>query len=193
MTRSRRSGKRYVFRYLPLVWVVSVVIGFGYLMLQQTIRLSANQPQLQLATDLSAALSNGEDVSALVPSRSIDIKLSLTPFVVIYNENGQPVVTSVVGFDKLPALPKGVFDYTRNHTDDRITWQPQPDIRVAAVVQHYKTKDGKAGFVLMGRNLREVESLEALTLKLAATAWAVTIIGMFGLIALTEKPKSHAA
>lgn len=192
MRHRSRSGKRYFVRYLPLVWVITLLLGFGLAALQQTIRLSANQPQLQMATDLTAALSVGEDPAPLIPPRSIDIALSLSPFVIIYNESGQPLLTSVVGFDKLPAMPKGVFDYARSHTDNRITWQPRQDIRVAAVIQHYKTNDGKSGFVLIGRNLREVEHLEAYILKLAALTWAVTIIGMFVLIAITEKPKIHA-
>jgi len=48
-----------------------------------------------------------------------------------------------------------VFDYVRQHGEDRITWQPEPGVRSATVVTSYG--GAHPGFVLAGRSLRLVE------------------------------------
>lgn len=60
------------FRYwIPLSIVMTIVCGLLYLTLQQNIRMSANDPQVQLAEDAASALQNGQSAQAVLPVESI--------------------------------------------------------------------------------------------------------------------------
>lgn len=166
--------------WAPLAVLITLLSGLVYGGLRQTMRLAANDPQIQIATDISAALSVGEDPSPLIPERSIDISLSLSPFVILYDENGQPTRSNIVA-EETPTPPKGVFAYTRTHTDNRITWEPKAGTRVAAVLQHYQGNNG-SGFVLVGRNLREVERNASRILTLVVAGWIATLLATLGIL-----------
>jgi hypothetical protein len=69
-----------------------------------------------------------------------------------------------------------VLDYARNNFDDRITWQPASTTRIAAVVKHFGGKN--PGFIVSGRNLRDIEARESQLALIIGAAW-------LGLIVLT--------
>ncbi len=70
----------------------------------------------------------------------------------------------------------------RQHGQERVSWQPlkgnDRSVRIAAVVQ--RVGGGHPGFVLSGRNMREVEAREEQVGHMAGLAW----LGMLGLILL---------
>ncbi len=152
---------------------------------QQDIRQSANEPQVEMATDISNALSLGESTDQLIPLRSLDISKSLSPFIILYDEGGNPVSSSVKIYNETVTLPAGVFAYTKTNMEDRITWEPKPGVRIATVVQHYTTK-ASSGFVLAGRNIREVEQNEEHNLHIVAGAWLTGLVVSLGLSYLIE-------
>lgn len=180
MKLGRMIDAQVLHIWAPLAVLITLVCGLMYGSLQQAIRLMANDPQIQIATDISAALSVGEDPSPLIPPRSIDISLSLSPFVILYDENGLPVRSNVVA-EETPVPPKGVFAFTRNNTDNRITWEPKQGTRVAAVLQYYQSDSG-SGFVLVGRNLREVEKHSARILTVVVAGWIATLLATLGIL-----------
>ena len=146
-----------------------MVYGAG----QQILRQSANDPQIALAEDAAAALMQGAEPHSVVGSPQIDISHSLSPFLIVFDANGKSVASAAVLAGGVPAVPAGVLDYTAKHDQDRITWQPRSDTRIAAVIQHY---GGAApGFVLAGRSLREVERREDSLLAIVALGWLVTL------------------
>jgi len=69
-----------------------------------------------------------------------------------------------------PVPPLGVFDSVRSRGEDRITWQPAPGVRSAAVITHYQQ-----GFVLVGRSLRLVEQRESGAEGVVGLFWVVTL------------------
>ena len=75
-----------------------------------------------------------------------------------------------------------MFDYVRQHGQERVSWQPVlgnlRGVRIASVVQ--RVNGAQPGFVLAGRNMREVEAREDQVAHMAGLAW----LGMLGLIAL---------
>jgi len=123
---------------------------------------------------------------------------SLSPFVIVYNDQGQPLASQAVLDGQTPTPPMGVFDYVRQHGEERVSWQPVPGttsnkdeksvlnggmilqrshgVRIAAVIQ--RVAGPTPGFVLAGRNMREVEAREAQVGQLALLTW----IGMMGVI-----------
>jgi hypothetical protein len=149
---------------------------------QQVLRQGANDPQIAMAGDLAARLESG-----IAP-----------PFVIVYNDQGQPLASQAVLNGQTPTPPMGVFDYVRQHGEERVSWQPVPGttsnkdeksvlnggmtlqrghgVRIAAVIQ--RVNGSTPGFVLAGRNMREVEAREEQVGQLALLTW----IGMMGVI-----------
>lgn len=167
--------------WLPLAVLATLMSTLVYGGIQQAIRLAANDPQIQIATDISAALAVGEDPTPLMPDRSIDISLSLSPFVILYDENGQPTRSNLISSGNTPTPPQGVFAYTRTHIDNRITWEPVKGTRVAAIVQYYHGDSG-SGFVLVGRNMREVDRQLSHTLVTVVAGWIAALLATLGVL-----------
>ena len=168
-----------------LLWCAFIVAltgvsGLAYAAVQHDLRTSADYPQTHIAADAAQALAGGADplaVSAFyVTSYSpIDIAKSLDPYIVIFDHAGTPVASSARLAGRMPSLPAGVFSYTAAHGEDRITWQPSPDVRQAIVVSSYTDPNtGKASYVMSGRSLREVEQTESDIGLLSCGIWALS-------------------
>ena len=160
-------------KWLPLAIATAGLCGLVYLTVQQSLRIGANDPQIQMAEDTASALNTGSSLDSLVPSAKVNIATSLTPFLEVYDYSGTIQASSGVLYDSNPAIPHGVLDYTRQNGEDRISWQPEPGLRIAAVVVRYDN-----GFVLAGRSLREVEKrisqVEMLSGLALLAIWAAT-------------------
>ncbi len=165
---------RNIFRYwLPLAAVTTLLSGLVYLEVQQSLRWGANDPQIQMAEDAGAALTAGGTPASVLPDAQVEISGSLAPFMVIFNDSGEPLASSARLHGATPTLPSGIFDYTRQKGEDRVTWQPEAGVRIAAVVVAY---DGtQPGFVLAGRSLREVEIRATQAEQITGIAWLVTL------------------
>jgi hypothetical protein len=110
-----------------------------------------------------------------VPSAKVDLARSLAPYLIVFDEAGQPLASSAELDGQVPPLPTGVLDRARAVGEHRVTWQPRPDVRSAAVIVHHAGP--RPGFVLVGRSLREVERrVDGLTL-MVGLAWAATLAG----------------
>jgi len=176
--------KHILRQWLPLAVVVTAVCGLVYLAVQQDLRQSANDPQIQMVEDAAAALENGAAVEAIVPAEKVAIEHSLAPFVMVFNDRGDVVGSSATLHGKTPQLPAGILDYVRGHGEDRVTWQPEPGVRIAAVVARFQ--GSQPGFVLAGRSLREVEVREDNAELEAGAAWIVTMAASLAGVTLCE-------
>jgi hypothetical protein len=154
------SKLKNILKYwLPLAATTTLLCGLVYLAVQQSLRWGANDPQIQMAEEAAAALSAGGTPESMLPATQVEISTSLASFMVVYNDKGEPLASSGLLHGTIPLLPAGVFDYTRQNIEDRVSWQPENGVRIAAVVVAY---DGaQPGFVLAGRSLREVEKRES--------------------------------
>jgi hypothetical protein len=165
--------KNIIRYWLPLAAVITLLSGLIYLAVQQSLRWGANDPQIQMAEDAAAALAAGGTPDSVVPAAQVEISSSLAPFMVVFNDAGEPVVSSARLHGETPAIPSGIFDYTRQKGEDRVTWQPEAGVRIAAVVVAYG--GSKPGFVLAGRSLREVEIRASQVEQITGIAWLVTL------------------
>jgi len=164
-------------RFIPLAILVTFLCGLVYVAVHQTLRLSANDPQIQLAEDTAAQLSTQVDKFLITKLPTTDIEKSLAPFVIVYNADGKAVSSSGNLDGKTPIVPPGVLAYTKEHQEDRFTWEPKQGIRIAAVIRHFSGRT--SGYVLAGRSLREVEIREQLLLKNVQIAWFATLVTTF--------------
>ena len=161
------------------IFVVSILSGLVYVVGQQNLRMNANDPQIQLAEDAARKIQADEDPESLIPPTTVDISHDLAPYVILYDDAGEPLAGSGLLDNKLPSLPKGVFEFTRVHGEDRITWQPRIGVRSAAVI--VRIEGAAPGFILAGRSLSEVESREDRLALIGVITW---IISLFGIVIL---------
>jgi hypothetical protein len=159
--------------WIPLAVVTTLMSGLVCAAVQQNFRQSANDPQIQMAEDFAAAWEKGQDPKALAGTNQIDIAKSLKEFVVFYDASAISVAANASLDNEVPSPPTGVFSYTLEHGQDRLTWQPQKDVRIAVVVQ--SVNEGKTGYVLVGRSLREVEMRENKLTQQVLAAWIITL------------------
>lgn len=176
--------KIILVRWLPLAVAATLIIGLNYVLAQQVLRMSANDPQIQMAEDAASALGLGQSLVSVVPLVKIDIANSLAPYLVVYDEAGTAMASSGWLHNQIPALPSGVFDYVRAHGENRITWQPEPGVRSAVVVT--RISGARTGFVMAGRSLREVEVREDNGFRLSMLGGAMTLIGLLIVIGALE-------
>lgn len=176
--------KRMLKLWLPLAFVLTAAAGMVYVGIQQDLRHAADDPQIQLSEDAARTLASGKSPETVAPPLAIDIGQSIAPFVTVFDASGKAVASSGLLHGQLPSLPSGVFDSVRAQGEDRITWQPEPGVRIAAVVNAYGGTP--SGFVMSGRSLRETERrVDQLGLLIGA-AWLAGVAGITVLTVVME-------
>lgn len=149
--------------------IVSGILLAMYTTVQQVHRTAANDPQLQLARDVSARI-NTANIASLLPDDTIDIGKSLGTFVTLYDKNGEPIGSTGMLDGKLPEIPKGVFEHAKLSMENDVTWQPRPGVRMAMVVASVPSATN-IGYVAVGRSLQEVEVRERNLVKMIGMVW----------------------
>ncbi len=183
-----------IFRnWFPLAIAITGFCFLVYGTVQQDFRQSLNDPQIQMAEDAARALENGVVPAGIVPhgSPTIDIAQSLTPWIAVYDEAKTPLESTGVLDGAPPKPPSGVFDAAKDGKgkdvrlsgynvkgENRVSWQPRPDVRSAIVVVH--VNGGKGGYVVAGRNMREIEAREADLGHQVLIAWIVLLAATLG-------------
>jgi hypothetical protein len=175
--------------WLPLAVVIVIFSGLAYAVVQQNYRQNANDPQVQITEDIAAAIEQGTSPDQIAPpTGTTDIRQSLSPWVMIYDNNGKLIGSTAILDGKNPSYPTGVFDEVKKSGKDaRVTWQPENGVRMATVVTRYS--GAASGYVIAGRSLREVEIREKLTEIMCAVAMLFALIITFLLAWLFEKMK----
>ena len=182
---------RTTFKYwLGAAIIISALCAFTYIAIQQVIRQSANDPQVQMAEDTAAKLAKGQSPQDIVSKDNVDIATSLAAYTIVFDANGKPIASSAQLNGQTPTIPSGVFDSVRKNGEDRITWQPQDGVRSAIVVTQFKGSN--SGFVLAGRSLRETETLEDNILHLITFNWLFLLLLALPIVAIVfRKPYNH--
>ena len=181
-----KSG--FIKIFIPSVLVITFAAFAAFSSVQQVMRQGANSPQLEISEDLSSQLALGIDPQSVFSGMPIvDAEKSLSPFVIVYDENMKVVSTDARFEGDIPVLPAGVFDYAKNVGEDRLTWQPKAGLRFAAVVNRY---DGQnPGYVLAARSLREIERTTNDIFQLTFIGWIAGVTGAGVLSLLLSRRK----
>ncbi len=188
MFRETFTRPALLFNAVILAGIASGIALALYAIPQHLLRTGLNDPQIAMATDMAAildrfGLQEGLRQGALLNNGGVvDMARSLSPFVIVYDDQGRPLASQGQLNGQTPAPPQGVFDYVRQHGEERISWQPilgrDRGVRIAAVVQ--RVNGPHPGFVLAGRNMREVEGRIADVKQMAGLTW----LGMLTVIVL---------
>jgi hypothetical protein len=172
-------------RFVPLAGGMIALALLVYLSVQQSWRHAANDPQVQMAGDIRDTLNRDRvPPEAVLPSRQIDIADSLSPFVSVLDDAGNVVATSGRLRGQARTVPAGVLDHARVSGEERVTWQPEPGVRVAAVVM--PVAGALRGFVVVGRSLRESEARTRQFGQLTIGLLGASLAGVLVLVALSE-------
>ena len=169
-------------RFIPLGFAITLIFFFIFLIVQQALRLGANEQVVQIAHDVSDALGQGAPYSAFSSPRPVNIASSLSPYAILFDQDTKMLTGSGVLDGEVPRPPKGVFDYVKLHHEERVTWSPKPGVRIALVGVYHSGVN--PGFVFAGRSLREVENRIQTLLQLTLLAWLATLVASFLLFAL---------
>lgn len=173
--------KNIIIIWLPIAVVSTAFCALTFASVQQALRQGLNDPQIQMAEDGAFALDQGAAVASILSTPTIEMSRSLAPFIVIFDNNGKPVASTGMLNGYLPDYPKAALESSKQSGENQVTWQPDPNVRIASVVVPYKD-----GFVMAGRNMREVEQREQGTENLAIMTWVLTLITTLIVIAAVE-------
>jgi hypothetical protein len=172
-----KSLGRTLIAWLPLAAAIALLCGLIYASVQQSYRMGANDPQIQMAEDAARALAGGQSAESLLPAAKVNMAVSLSPYLIIYDANGAVLASNATLHGQTPTIPTGVLDYTRQNGEDRVTFQPEAGVRSAVVVA--AVDGGKGGFVLAGRSLREAEARTDNLFKIVAVGGIVSLLVTF--------------
>jgi hypothetical protein len=161
-------ANRKIF-YILTVFLVSLFSGLVFIATQQSLRLSANDPQVQITQDILNSLSQGADPKQLSVT-TVDMANTTSAFVIIYDNNQKAVGTTVELDKKTPVPPSQAFEKTKNNNENRFTWEAKKGLRQATVMVKYKD-----GYVLAGKSLGEIENRINVILRIVGIAWIVGI------------------
>jgi hypothetical protein len=171
-------------RWIPLAGLTTALCLLVHLAVQQMYRQTADDPQGQIAHDAARALAAGATPESVLPATPVEIGQSLAPFVTVLSEQGAIVASSARLHGEARTVPSGVLDHARRAGEERVTWQPEPGVRMATVVVHGAGAAG--GFVVSGRSMRESEARTDQFFELVGLAWIATLVGLLVLVAGTE-------
>ncbi|HEY5431871.1 MAG TPA: hypothetical protein VIL06_00505 [Coriobacteriia bacterium] len=165
---------RSLLRWLPIAVACTLALGITYVLIQQTYRMGADDPQIMAAHDIAAGIASGTAPDQLVSNETIDPSTSLAPFVIVFDAAHKPLVSSGTLGGTTPVPPVGVLDASKATGENKVTWQPRSDTRIASVV--VPIKGGADGFVLAGRSLRVVEQRVDMMTSMMGLGWAGTMV-----------------
>jgi len=163
--------------WIPLAVLLTLICGIIYVAEQQNYRQNGNDPQYQIAEDVVNALDNGADPSSLFPESPSELTITLSPYVIVYDEAGKVVVSAALLDGKEPKMPPGVLAYVKKNGEDVITWKPREGVRQALVIR--KTSGQNKYFVVAGRSLQKVEERTASLIKMIKIGWLFSVVVLF--------------
>ena len=172
---------RVFLKWLPFAVLAAGLCGLVYVAVQQSLRISGNDPQIQIAEDTASALAAGTNPNTFMTAQKVDLAKSLAPFIITFDDTGSAKTSSAQLNGQTPSVPQGVLDNARQNGENRVTWQPENGVRIAAVVAPYP-----GGFVLAGRSLLEIEKREDQAQFLSVVAMLAIWVATFVLLGLVE-------
>lgn len=176
-----KSFQLNFWRWLPFALLATLMAGLVYIAVQQDLRQTANDPQIELAEDASALLASGQPPEIFGTNAATDMSKSLAPFIIVYDASGKVLNGTASLNDKIPTPPAGVFENAKKLGQNHLTWQPEPGVRIAAIVSYYNGTS--TGYVLAGKSLREVEKRENQLMLYVFVAWIIALMSTYAAVA----------
>jgi hypothetical protein len=175
-------------RWLPFAVLTTFMSALIFIAVQQDLRLSANDPQIELAHNGAVLLAEGQSPEIFGASANVDIANSLLPFIIVYDLNGKVLNGTGMLNGTIPVPPMGVLQSSQGG-QNRLTWEPTPGVRIATIVVPFKGKQN--GYILVGKSLSEVEDRINKIMLYVFIAWLGCLVSTFVIAALQPKGVSE--
>jgi hypothetical protein len=171
---NKHMKKSFLLSHLSVSIAITILCLLIYASVQQTYRTAANDPQIQLAVEIKDHIERAQALENIFPRDSIDLNESLGVFAVLYDKGNHPIRSSAFLDGESPVLPSGVFEFVNANGEDRISWQPKKNVRMAMVVK--KVNNANIKYVAVGRSLKETELRESSLLFLVFIGWIICLV-----------------
>jgi hypothetical protein len=158
--------------------LATVLLPATYVLLQQHERLSMDDLPAQIAEDMADRMKQGVPPQSLIGGVKIDPRGSLAPFAIVLDAKGAVEGASFTLGHDTPHMPAGMLQAAKKNGEDRVTWEPEPGVRLATAVVYATDQKQAAHYLIVGHSLREAEKRIALYGWLAFAAWIVSIVTM---------------
>lgn len=147
------------------VLLITLAAGTVWLGYGLSLRTGGDRQPLQLVARAAGQLTTGAPPGSVLPP-VINMASNPAPFVIVYDPQHHVLASSGRLGGRTPALPAGVLAWVASHGQDRITWQPVPGLREAAIIEPYLGPH--PGFVLAAQSLQTISAQQrSLTWSLA--------------------------
>ncbi len=176
------SSRRNVKLRFVLSLIILLIFSTIYLVMQQTLRLEANQQPLRIASQIQSNWVNGQIMdTSFLPK--VELSDSAYAFGAVFNENGEVLSTNATFKGSDLDIPTGVLSKARNSGLDKVTWQPDSTHRFAIVAM------AQANNVFVaGQSLRPTEDLiSQLGLFIGAAMALTLLVANFSLFAVRRR------
>lgn len=171
----RRPWRTAVAFWLPAALAATICAATVEVAVQQDLRSTANDPQIQIAHDVAVHLAAGAQPSAvLTPGAAVDIAGSLAVSVTVLDDRHDTLASNARLDGAAPHPPDGALDAARPTRPNMVTWQPTAGVRQAAVIEEWAGPTGH-GTIVVARSLREVEQRESDLLLLVIVGWLAAL------------------
>lgn len=170
MIKVKRITRQSIRLWLLVVTIGGGLLFFGYVSLQQSLRMGLNDPQVQMAQDTATKLNQGVPPSSAVPTNIVDESQSLASFVTIVDSNTRILASSGKIGDRVPLPPTSSFPDSQKRNNNWFTWQHDA-VRDAAVIVPF---GNNAGYILVARSMSQTENTISYITKLAG----LTLLGV---------------
>ncbi len=170
-------SKNIFISFFPFFVAITLAYALIYVIVQQTYRQAANDPQIQLAEDTANSLSAGNSINPGAFDSKVDIDKSLAAFIMVFDKDGKLIASTAVENGEEPTFPRGAIKAS-DDGENRVTWQTAKGARSATVTVPFKNKT-MSGYVMVGRSLKEVEDRIHGFAKIIGIAWIITLGATF--------------
>jgi hypothetical protein len=178
--------RTFIRLLIPSILVSAVVMCTGFVVSQQMIRTATDDSSIMIAHSVADMIA--QNGSYMIPDeyRDLEIDRSVSPFVIVFDNNYEIRATTGYMDRRTPVPPLTVFDHARDEGEYRFSWEPAPDVRIAAIVARF---DGdSSGFVLAGKSLREAEARIDDSATIFMVGWAALTAALL-VFSIMVRPK----
>ena len=156
--------------------LITLAAGAAWLGYGVSIRSGGDQQPLQFATRAASLLAAGSRPASILPP-AINMAASPAPFVMVFDRRHHVLASSGRLNGRIPVLPGAVLAWAAGHGEDRITWEPQPGLREAAVIEPYGQP--RLGFVLAAQSLQTISARQRTLTWSIACCWLAALTVSF--------------
>ncbi len=171
--------------WVPIAVSLTCMCLILYVVTRESYRSSQHDPQMQIAEDSALRVSAGINPTTFAIKETVDISVSLSSWLAIYDATGTPIVSTGLIDGEMPQPPAQVFHELRSRTIDVSTgpaqakenlasWELPSGVRQALVV--VQTKDH---FIVAGRSMREVDQRIWNMESAIGIGWVLTLLATF--------------